>query len=297
MISSYSEVVNRDVNKAFAALSSKAPPTPKRGTRRPADESSISPSHQPKKQMKESGTAVVTGPTPGSSSQPTAKDKSNDINPNQADVLQAVNTNILTVLSDLGNTVDKIADENIKSVLLSVLIVLNQQFDKIEQLSKSQTKINESKAKDIDLEYKNQCRIRMKNDLQNAANDVKVGPINIDFGSDTPPYQQAKEALSKCSDEMANFIKNQRIIVLANKTIKESNKSEKVYVIIKCLDNSSKHDLLKLIKQAGEISSKYNFPKSIYPIVKKLRETLRNEDNEIKFRGKQMDFHKQDYQL
>ena len=135
MSTSYSAAVTRDVNKAFAALSSKATSTPKRGTRRPADESSISPSHQPRKQMKESGTAMVTGPNPGSSSQPTNKDKFNDINPDQADELQAINTNILSILKELGGTVEKITDKQVKSVLVGVLKVLNHQFDKIEQIS------------------------------------------------------------------------------------------------------------------------------------------------------------------
>ena len=202
-------------------------------------------------------------------------------------VVEKMNTALLDVTNDLQSLVSKIDDGPVKLAFESVCKIISTQFDILELFVKKNSKTNKEKMKQIDHETQEKIRTELKSDLVQASYDVKVGPVTIDFGSNENFTQQARKEISNISKEIEETIKNRKIIVLANKKITQAKKKDTCFVLVKCENLDNKKKLMELIKDKNlNLEYRYNFPSSVYPIVKKLRSVMTGLDRPINVKDK-----------
>ena len=258
-----------------------APPTPT--AKRNADESELSP---PSQQLKANKQDIAT------------KDKSNpkprpfDLDYEKKENVEVVRGKLIELLSTLTDLTKKCEDSPYKDVFTHLQLCMSSQFDILTNLVEIASKNKQEKSQKDKQDKCSKIRNDLKNDLADAAFDVKIGPIEIDFNQGNYSKQVINALLTENKD-LKDVIENKKIYVLSKKD--EMKGKRECYAIIKTGSLDAKKTFINHLKaKNSKITTRYNFPSSVFPLVKRMRSSISKFNHNITVEGKEINLSKSD---
>ena len=259
-----------------------APSTPT--TKRNADDSGLSPPGQQSKANKQENLA---------------KDKFNfDINDFKLDFekkesVGILQNKIIELMAEFESLLKKCDKGPLKEVLQYIQLCMSGQFDILTGFAKIAHKNRQEQTQKDKENKSSKFRNDLKNDLENAAFDVKVGPIEINFDDGPNPSKQASEYLRSTYPELKDHIEKKQIFVLSKKDETKGKKS--CQVIIKAGSLETKNKIVSHLKKSNsKLSTRYNFPSSVFPLVKRMRSCISKYNKPIKVENNEINLSETD---